>query len=166
MRKALLARFSLLGFLGTFLAVSVARADGPYQFFSVTPCRIADTRNPVGLNAGPAIQHAATRSFQVSGSGSWGNCNIPTNATAAVINVTVVGPTAQGFLTIWPFNTPVPLAASIVFDAGEPALGNGAIVPLTEGDPSNFNISVSPGLAGGGTNSLNLVIDVTGYFAP
>jgi hypothetical protein len=164
MRKALLARFSLLGFLGTFLAVSVAQAGGPYQFFSVTPCRIADTRNPTGLNAGPAIPHAATRNFQVSGSGTWGNCNIPTNATAAVVNVTVVGPTGQGFLTIWPFNTGVPLAASIVFDAGEPALGNGAIVPLTEGDPSKFNISVSPGITGGG--SLNLVIDVTGYFAP
>jgi hypothetical protein len=54
-----------------------------------------------------------------------------------VLNVTVVGPTATGFLTIWPYYTPVPLAASIVFDAGEPAIGNGAIVPLTEGDPSN-----------------------------
>ena len=166
MRKAMLARFSLLGLLGTLLAVSDARAGGPYQFFSVTPCRIADTRNPNGLNAGPAIPHASTRSFQVSGSGTWGNCNIPTTATAAVLNLTVVGPTAQGFLTVWPFNTAVPLAASIVFDAGEPALGNGAIVPLTEGDPSKFNISVSPGLAGGLPNSLNLVIDVTGYFAP
>jgi len=155
----------LAGAVG-LLTAATAQAAGPYQFFSVTPCRIADTRNPDGLNAGPAIQHAATRSFQVSGSGTWGNCNIPTNATAAVINVTVVSPTAQGFLTIWPYNTAVPLAASIVFDAGEPAIGNGAIVPLTEGDPSNFNISVSPGLAGGGTNSLNIVIDVTGYFAP
>ena len=72
---------------------------------------------------------------------------------AVTLNVTIVSPTADGFLSIWPFNTPLPLVSTINAAAG-------AIVPLTA-DPS-FNISVVYGTAAPGT--AHVILDVTGYF--
>ncbi|MGH9367869.1 MAG: hypothetical protein ACRD3M_09375, partial [Thermoanaerobaculia bacterium] len=79
---------------------------------------------------------------------------------AATLNVTMVAPTRAGFLTIWPFNTTRPLVSTINAAAGEPAIANGAIVPLTAGA---LSISVVYGTAQPGTS--HVVIDVTGYFA-
>jgi hypothetical protein len=141
---------------GVVLMASVASAAGPFQFFAVAPCRVVDTRNPVGPTGGPALAGGATRSFPITG----GDCAIPTNAKAVVINVTVVGPTGSGHLRIWPYNTTMPLVSTLNFAAGEPAIANGAIVPLTT-DPT-ANISVFLGTGPGTT--ANLVLDVTGYF--
>ena len=87
--------------------------------------------------------------------------NTDSTAKAAVLNVTLVAPSLDGFLSIWPFNTPAPLVSTINAAAGEPAIANGAIVPLTT-DPS-FNISLIYGTAvSGGT--AHVILDVTGYF--
>ena len=84
---------------------------------------------------------------------------VPSTAKAAVLNVTLVAPSLDGFLSIWPFNTALPTVSTINASAGEPALANGAIVPLTT-DPS-FNISLIYGTAvSGGT--ANVILDVTG----
>ena len=145
----------VLGFVGLGLMTGIAQAAGPFQFFSVTPCRIADTRNAVGPTGGPALTSGATRSFPVAG-----QCGVPATAKAVALNVTLVAPTQDGFVTIWPFNTTMPGVSTINAAAGEPAIANGAIVPLTA-DP-NFNISAVYGTAASG--SANLLLDVTGYF--
>jgi hypothetical protein len=145
----------VLGFVGLGLMTGAARAAGPYQFFSVTPCRIVDTRNAVGPTGGPSLTNGATRSFPIAG-----QCGVPATAKAVALNVTLVGPTQDGFVTIWPFNTTMPGVSTINAAAGEPAIANGAIVPLTA-DP-NFNISAVYGTAAPGT--ANLLLDVTGYF--
>jgi hypothetical protein len=155
MTRQTIVRFLFLaGALG--LLTESAQAAGPYQFYSVPPCRIVDTRGPVGPTGGPALPHGAVRNFPITG-----YCNIPSTATAAVLNVTIVGPSNYGFLTVWPYNTAVPPVSTINFDVGESALANGAIVPLTT-DP-NANVSAYCSIAGG-TGSLNLILDVTGYF--
>lgn len=146
---------SLLGAAAALLISSAAEAAGPFQFFSVTPCRIVDTRNAPGPTGGPALAAGSTRNFPIAG-----QCGVPTTAQAATLNVTIVGPTADGFLSIWPFGTPMPLVSTINAAAGEPALANGAIVPLTT--PGANNISVIYGTAGGG--STHVILDVTGYF--
>jgi hypothetical protein len=157
MTQTTVARLLFLGgVLG--LLTTAAEAAGPYQFFSVPPCRIVDTRNPVVPNGtgGPALVAGPIRNFPITGL-----CNVPSTAKAAVLNVTVVGPSNFGFLTVWPYNTAVPAVSTINFDAGESALANGAIVPLTT-DP-NFNVSAYCAISGG-TGGLNLILDVTGYF--
>lgn len=143
------------GLGGIFLAASLASAAG-YQFYGTSPCRVVDTRNPAGPTGGPALSGQATRSFPITG----GVCAVPSSAKAVVINVTVVGPTGSGHLRIWPYNTTMPLVSTLNFDAGEPAIANGAIVPLTT-DPT-ANISVFLGTGTGTT--ANLVLDITGYF--
>jgi len=145
--------------LAALLVSSVASAGGPYQFYSITPCRIVDTRDPPGVLGGPALESGTTRSFPIDVAPA--ACGVPSTAKAAVLNVTLVEPTLEGFLTIWPFNTPQPEVSTINAAAGEPAIANGAIVPLTT--DSSFNISVIYGTAvSGGT--AHLLIDVTGYF--
>jgi hypothetical protein len=158
MTKSLLSRSFFLGAAAAILAVSTASAAGPFQFYSVTPCRIVDTRNPSNGQGtgGPALAAGAVRNFPVVGF-----CGVPSDAKAAALNVTVVSPTLEGFIKIWPYNTPLPAVSTINFAAGEPAIANGAIVPLTV-DPT-FQISVVYGTAVPGGNT-NLILDVTGYF--
>lgn len=139
----------------SFLTASAAEAAGPFQFYSVTPCRIVDTRGTVGVTGGPALTSGASRNFPIAGL-----CGVPSGAKAATLNVTIVSPTQDGFLSIWPFNTAMPLVSTINAAAGEPALANGAIVPLTA-DPS-FHISIVYGTAQPGT--AHVILDVTGYF--
>jgi hypothetical protein len=163
MTKYRFSRFALLFVASILLTVSAAYAAGPYQFYSVTPCRIADTRGNgfSGASGPPSLAGGAPRNFPVLGL-----CGIPgggpTEAAKAVaLNVTAVGPTLEGFLKIWPFNTAIPAVSTSNFAAGEPAIANGAIVPLSA--DSQFQISVVYGTGAPGGN-VNIILDVTGYF--
>jgi hypothetical protein len=131
-----------------------AGADGPFRFHSLTPCRIVDTRNAVGPTGGPALQSSTPRNFPVQG-----QCGVPVGAKAAALNVTIAGPTGAGHLSMFPSGGSVPLVSTLNFNAGEPALANGAIVPLST---NAQDLGVSAFVLGGG--SVHLIIDVTGYF--
>jgi len=141
------------------LLMSSALAAGPYSFYSVTPCRVVDTRGATGVNGGPALSSGSARNFSIAG----GTCGVPATARAATLNVTMVGPTQSGFLKIWPYNTTRPLVSTINGSAGEPAIANGAIVPFAA-DPS-FQISVVYGTCGPSCpGTADVLIDITGYF--
>jgi len=157
-----LIRSSILFAAATVLTVSAASAAGPFQFFSVTPCRLADTRDTVGpqFTIGPALQSNVVRNLAVYGANAR-NCGISTSAKAVALNVTVVTPNNFGYLTAYPYNTSRPVVSTINFNPGEPALANGAIVPLTA--DSNFQLAIYPFLSGG-SGSVHLVLDITGYF--
>jgi hypothetical protein len=143
---------------GLFLSSAVAKAEGPMTFYSITPCRVADTRGPTGETGGPALAPNATRSFPVRG-----RCTIPSTAKAVVFNFTVVQPAQNGNLAAFPFGGSVPLTSVLNYNAGEFAVGNGAIVPL-DNATSSPDVSVYANVAPGSTATVHLVIDVTGYF--
>lgn len=160
MSKATLVRLSFSIAAATLLTVSTASAAGPYQFFSVTPCRLADTRDPLGLTGGPALQSGVVRNIPVYGNSARA-CGIPTTAKAVALNVTIVSPTNFGYLTAYPSFTQLPVVSTINFATGEPALANGAIVPLTA--DANYQLAIYPFLAGN-VGGVHLVLDITGYF--
>ena len=54
-----------------------------YSFFTVTPCRLADTRNPPGPFGAPALSNGVVRTFTVGG-----NCGVPAAASAVSVNLT------------------------------------------------------------------------------
>jgi hypothetical protein len=143
---------------GIALAALAPRAlgDGPYQYFALTPCRVIDTRSTA------RVTNAAFASFTVKGV-----CNVPAGAVAASLNVTVVAPTAAGFLGIWPTGGVPPNVSTINYAAGDPAIANGAIVPL---GPSAPDISLFIGPcpvscpATTATYQTDIILDVTGYF--
>ena len=79
------------------------------QFITVVPCRVVDTRNPNGPFGGPAIQGGTSRSFAIP----QGACNIPSNAAAYSLNVTVVPHGPLGFLSIWPTGEAQPYVSTM-----------------------------------------------------
>jgi hypothetical protein len=162
--KATLRRVFLVGVLAVVSAAH-ARGAGPYNFYSVTPCRLADTRLGFGfsgLSGPPALPAGSPRNFPIAGL-----CGVPTDAKAAALNVTVVSPTLEGFIKIWPSNLSLPAVSTINFAAGEPAIANGAIVPMALDQQGNTiadpQISVVYGTAVPGGTS-HLILDVTGFF--
>jgi hypothetical protein len=121
------------------------------NFFTLTPCRLLDTRDPDGPLGGPALVAGAVRTFVLAG-----QCNIPVTARALSINVTVTDPTAGGFLTVYPGGTSLPLASTINYNLGITRANNADVLLGASGD-----LSVYCGQAGG---TVHLVLDVNGYF--
>ena len=87
----------LLAFLG-FIVTGVSYGQsGPYQYYPLTPCRIVDTRNPVGPFGGPSLPSGSTRNLQAGG-----QCGVASDAIAVAVNVAVVAPAAGGYVTAYP----------------------------------------------------------------
>ena len=133
------------------LSITDARAQsGPYQYYSLSPCRVVDTRNAPGTNGGPALG-TTPRNFQFRG-----QCSVPLTAHAVSVNVTVTNASSSSWVTIWPSGTAQPFVSTINFDPTMPAIANGAIVGLS----ANTNDLSAANAIG----SVHLIIDVTGYF--
>src|ERR1019366_2575683 len=120
-------------------------------FYPVTPCRIADTRNPTGTFGGPALAPSVARDIPVPASA----CGIPAAAQAYAFNMTVVPSGSLSFLATWPAGSPQPTVSTLNAFTGE-VTSNAAIVPAG----LNGAITVYA------TNTTDLVIDINGYFAP
>jgi hypothetical protein len=118
------------------------------SFFTVTPCRVADTRDPVGPYGGPALSTGVERVFVVAG-----QCQIPPTARAVSYNVTVTQPGAPGHVILYPGGSPVPPVSAINFAAGQ-TRANNAIVPLGAGGTLAV-VSAAP---------THFILDVNGYF--
>jgi hypothetical protein len=125
------------------------------QFYPLTPCRIVDTRNPIGVTGGPALTNGATRNFPITN-----QCGVPSTALAAVLNITMINPSADGFITVWQYPLPWPAVSNLNALAGEPAIANGATVPLAGG---SVDVSALYGTNVSGATA-HMILDVTGYF--
>jgi hypothetical protein len=127
-------------------------APPPADFYTVTPCRLVDTRNPAGPTGGPALSPGATRIFPVTG----GLCGVPSTATAISVNLTVVEPAAQGHLVLHAGDAAGPPRTSSINFPPAVTRANNAIVPLAA---NGGTVNVKNGSAG----SVHLVLDVNGY---
>ncbi len=141
--------------LAVVVLASAMEAAGPLSIYSVAPCRVVDTRWTPGPQGGPALSSGVPRNFQVAGF-----CGVPSDAQGLALTMTVVGPTQTGFLILWEYLQGMPGVSNINFNAGEPALANGALVPMRQG--VGLNISVVYGTAALGTT--HVIIDVAGYY--
>ena len=135
----------------------VRRIDPPppaaTSYYTLTPCRIVDTRGADGPTGGPALAASDSRDFPLTGA----PCGVPADAVAVAANVTVTGATAAGSVRLGPAGSS-PTLDTISFAAGK-TRANNAILDLA-GAPAGSVTAVS-GFASG---SVHLVIDVTGYF--
>jgi hypothetical protein len=157
-------RIAILATLGLLALAPRSPAVGPLQYFTVAPCRLLDTRGPIGPTGGPALSSSATRNFAAYGSNSNVQCGIPTTAKAATMNITVVSPSNCGVLIVWQraaAPNPPPLVSNINFNAGETAIANGAVVGL--GQFSDYQFSAQVGICTG-TGTAHLIADITGYY--
>ncbi len=129
----------------------LAGGPGALTFYPVTPCRIADTRQPDGPFGGPIMASGTTRSFTIPASG----CLVPATAAAYSLNVTVVPDGPLYYLTAWPAGSAQPGVSTLNSWDGT-VVANAAIVPAGAGGA----ISV---FANGQTQ---VILDINGYFAP
>jgi uncharacterized protein (DUF1501 family) len=131
---------------GWFVSAPSTAAAG---FRSVTPRRIADTREGIAFARGAGPNEVAV--LPVAGVG-----DVPADATAVVLNVTVTQPSDAGYLTVWPTGAAMPPTSSVNWRPGE-TVPNLVVVSVgSGGSVSMFNSA----------GSSHLVADVFGYFAP
>lgn len=132
----------------------------PSDFFAVMPCRAIDSRDPNQ----PGLEGNRSHDFLLRGV-----CGVPADATAVMVNLTVVGvdnnPTEKhGFFTVFDAGLDTgdethPGVSHLNWPAGTRALANGATVPFASENP---NLRIWAGYHG--DFSANLLVDVSGYF--
>jgi len=134
----------------TSTAATVTVTPSPYSFYTLTPCRIIDTRNPPGPYGAPALQPppAPPRVFNLRG-----QCGIPSTATAVSVNVTAVVPSSDGFVKAFPSNIASPLASTLNYRIGR-SRANNAILTLDTLGQATVSSSVL----------TDFLLDVNGYF--
>jgi hypothetical protein len=132
--------------LSTMTDVSPAVA-----FTAIQPCRVVDTRSPVGPYGGPALPTAGVRTFDVDS----GPCSgIPPGVDAYSLSIGAILPPTDGYLTAWATGTPRPAVSQVNYLAGE-VIANAAIVPA--GTSGSIDVFVSSG-------PTNVYVDINGYF--
>lgn len=117
-------------------------------FYTVTPCRLLDTRN------GSPLQSGVRRIFPVATA-----CAVPAAARAIAANVTVVDATGSGYLNLFNGDA-LTTATSVVNFKPSRAIANNAILRLAR--DGSGSVAASAFLGTGGT--VQLILDVVGYF--
>jgi hypothetical protein len=119
---------------------SVAGAGG---LVSMTPVRALDTRETGRCvdGRGQTISIGARNA-------------VPSNASAVALNITVTGPSAPGYLTVWPTGRPRPTASNLNYVAGQ-TIAN--MVTATLGTGGSIEIVSNQGCP-------DVIIDIAGYY--
>jgi hypothetical protein len=121
---------------------------GGLSFYTLSPCRVADTRNADGPFGGPALTGA--RDYAVPASA----CGAPSGAQAYSLNATVWPAGFLNWLTLWPAGGSMPVVSTLnSWDAR--LVANAAIVPTTTGSISAY-----------ASDLTTFILDINGYFAP
>jgi hypothetical protein len=138
--------FDVAGWVG--VASNSMVKDGLYQ--PLTPARIMDTRTGLGVPKA-AVGPGQTVTLNVFAPGG-----VPTGAgvSAVVLNVTVTGPSAASYLTVFPSDAAQPTASNLNFSAGA-TVPNRVIVKVGAGGlVSFFNAA----------GSTQVIADIGGWF--
>jgi uncharacterized repeat protein (TIGR01451 family) len=130
----------------SFVVVSPSMA-----LYTLTPCRVVDTRGAEGTYGGPALAAGAERVFPL-----FSRCGIPATARAVSVNLTATQATSAGNLRLYPAGTPRPAVSAINYAAGQ-TRANNAVAGLNGLGELTIYCAPAPG-------SVHFIIDVNGYF--
>ncbi|HYU36170.1 MAG TPA: FG-GAP repeat protein [Thermoanaerobaculia bacterium] len=131
--------------------VAAANLEFDGDFYIVLPCRVLDTRLP---EQGPHLDSGVDRMIALHDT-----CGVPSTARAVAVNVTVVWPTGDGALTLYPNDLPSPSLDTLTFAAGRNQSINAIVLLAIDGTGT---LKVKPLVANNGY--IHLVIDLAGYF--
>jgi hypothetical protein len=134
---------------GGILSVSASESHPATSTVAIAPIRVVDTRSGVGVS-GP-LQAGQTVTLELAGANG-----IPANATAAMLNVTVVGGTASSFLVMFPSGTSRPSSSTVNWSDAR-AVANA----LTVGIGADQKVALY-----NEAGSVQVIVDVQGYIVP
>ena len=117
------------------------------SWYPASPCRVIDTRI---IGDGQPFSGTLAPPVDVVDSA----CAPPSTAQAFILNATVVPTGYLGYLTLWPDGEGQPLVSTLNAVQGL-ITSNMAIVPTTNGSIDAY-----------ATGITQLVLDISGYFAP
>jgi hypothetical protein len=127
---------------------AVGGGSGTGDFVPVGPVRIFDSRD-----SNEPWNPGETRSVLTTGLGG-----VPSSGVAAVaISISVVNPSASGYLTVWPDGVSRPIATTINFVAGQTKTASTKI-PVTVGSGGRIWIYNFSGVTG-------VTLDVVGFYS-
>lgn len=122
-------------------------------FRSVAPCRVLDTRVPIGVAVARKVPAGGTIDVDMTGP-----CGVPSTGVGAVaLNVTVANGSAPGHLTVHPAGQATPWASNLNFAAGQ-TIANMVVV--------NAGIDGKVSLHNGSSAPVDVVADVAGWTDP
>ena len=124
--------------------------DAAARFVALPPERLFDTRTDHPGN-GPKGFVGAGQTIDVQITGVAG---VPADAVAVVMNVTATEAAAEGFVTAFPFGTPLPLASNLNLTATGQTRPNLVTVPLGPGGKVSLHTQ----------SGTHLLGDVAGYY--
>ncbi|HBX82242.1 MAG TPA: hypothetical protein DEH05_14285, partial [Propionibacteriaceae bacterium] len=78
---------------------------------AMSPVRVLDTRDGTGVGSAGTVPAGGDISLTIAG-------GVPTGASAVVLNVTVTGPSRDGYVTVYPSGSVAPNASNVNFTAG------------------------------------------------
>jgi len=141
--------FSTFVLTAPVLENSAQASSSIKAYIPITPTRLLDTRKAESSS----FRHEDARDLRVSGIES-----VPNTAIAVALNVTVVNPSSDGFLTVWPAGLNKPATSNLNFLQNE-------VVPnlVTVGVGTNGSISLQ-GFLYSLSGSLDVLVDVVGWY--
>jgi hypothetical protein len=136
---------------GTTTISAAQSADSAELQLLPQPRRLVDTQPGSGFQgAGQPLDGLTTpRCYQVAG-----QVGVPANADGVVANLTAVGFSVDGWITLFPAGNPIPDTSNVNFDTDQLAVANLAMVPLGGNGQ----------LCAVGQTGTHLILDVVGYF--
>ena len=134
-------------------AVTTALAVTGARYTAYGPARLLDTRKGIGAPAAKVSPHG-TVAVRATGTPA-----IPASATAVAVNLTVTDASDSGWIAATNITASAPTTSNLNYTAGQ-TVANMAIVPV---DPSNGEVYLYNGSS---TASVDLVVDIDGYFTP
>ena len=155
--------------VGGFAVVrATSGSSSASSFVPVSPVRVLDTRSDLGLvevTDGEAGTLKVTGSIPTATSSGVVNAVVvPAGATAVVLNVTAVNPTAGGYVSLRPGDaTGAPTVSTLNVTAGG-TFPNGATITIPTTGAHAGEIQVWYEAEGTTVGSTELLIDIAGYY--
>ena len=122
------------------------------SYHSLVPARLLETRPGESTIDGQSLGAGLREADEVTELTVTNRGGVPAAVSSVVLNVTVTGPTANGFVTVYQCGIPTPLASNLNFTPGQ-TVANAVIVKVSnDGKVCLFNSAPT-----------HLVVDVNGY---
>jgi hypothetical protein len=133
--------------------VGCSPSSAPTQLFTLTPCRVADSRQPGNSTyGGPKYVANEQRTITFHGV-----CGVPATAKAVSLNVTVVEGTTAGILRVFAAGDGPPLAQVVLWKAFQ-TRANNAIAALSSNGTGRLTVQNAS------AGQVHVILDINGYF--